>query len=528
MGGVAHLLALARRFAVHGFPAATSSTVTKRDRALVLTLAACRDAGARRRAHRAAGPDARRWPAAGRRPRIAERWPPAKAPRRSKASLPPKARLSRFSGADPGQRFSRSARGHRRSACTRWRRAACRATSSRCWTRPKRHWPIRAAWSSGRPKAASAGSRIGSRRCATTIARRLAEHRAAHRGSLAAASAGRSSCITRTGPPPSRCSRSSCAAGRAGDYRWKPDRWRREGRHDARARSPSSVPGCSAGLLALPVIWWLLRTVPPRPQRIDFPPTRILVGIENKEKTPAKTPWWLTLIRMLAAALVILALAEPVLNPNRETALTGTGPVVLVVDNGWAAAAHWPTRTPHGRPADRRSRRPKPAGDGRADGGTPARRRRCARSRRRALPARPQPPCSRSLSRRTAPAAVAASTRARAAAAKPASSGWPTASTMTTRPALSPTSSRRLPGPAASVVVEVRPGEEALGAARRPWQRRQARGAGAARRRRAAQRRRCMPSRRAGSGWARRRSRSTRATRARSPASTCRSSSGTR
>src|SRR5262249_38154995 len=62
-------------------------------------------------------------------------------------------------------------------------------------------------------------------------------------------------------------------------------------------------------------------------------------------KTPAQTPWWLTLIRMLAAALVILALAEPVLNPNSEKALTGNGPVVLVVDNGWAAAAQWPART---------------------------------------------------------------------------------------------------------------------------------------------------------------------------------------
>jgi hypothetical protein len=99
------------------------------------------------------------------------------------------------------------------------------------------------------------------------------------------------------------------------------------------------------GLLALPLIWWLLRAIPPSPQRIAFPPTRILVGIENREKTPAKTPWWLTLIRMAAAALVIVALAEPVLNPNRETALTGSGPVVLVVDNGWPAAPQWSQRT---------------------------------------------------------------------------------------------------------------------------------------------------------------------------------------
>ena len=59
-------------------------------------------------------------------------------------------------------------------------------------------------------------------------------------------------------------------------------------------------PWLLAGLIALPVIWWLLRTIPPRPRRLEFPPTRILVGIENREKTPAQTPWWLTLIRMLA------------------------------------------------------------------------------------------------------------------------------------------------------------------------------------------------------------------------------------
>lgn len=104
-------------------------------------------------------------------------------------------------------------------------------------------------------------------------------------------------------------------------------------------------PWLLAGLAALPLIYWLLKTVPPRPKQVEFPATRILVGLENEEKTPAKTPWWLLLIRLLAAALVILALAEPVLNPARDRALTGTGPVVLVIDNGWAAAAGWARRT---------------------------------------------------------------------------------------------------------------------------------------------------------------------------------------
>lgn len=85
-------------------------------------------------------------------------------------------------------------------------------------------------------------------------------------------------------------------------------------------------PWLLGALAALPVIYWLLRTVPPRPRQIAFPATRILVGIENKEKTPAKTPWWLTLLRMLAATLIIGALAEPVLNPSREKALKGKAP----------------------------------------------------------------------------------------------------------------------------------------------------------------------------------------------------------
>jgi len=103
-------------------------------------------------------------------------------------------------------------------------------------------------------------------------------------------------------------------------------------------------PWLLGALAALPVIYWLLRTVPPRPRQITFPPTRILVGLENQEKTPAKSPWWLTLIRLLAATLIILALAEPVLNPSREAALAGKGPVAIVVDNGWAAASQWNVR----------------------------------------------------------------------------------------------------------------------------------------------------------------------------------------
>jgi hypothetical protein len=102
-------------------------------------------------------------------------------------------------------------------------------------------------------------------------------------------------------------------------------------------------PWILAALAALPAIWWLLRFTPPSPHVVVFPPTRLLKDLKTTEETPAHSPWWLTALRMLLAALIILALARPVLNPDRQT-FSGTGPLVLIIDNGWASAAHWPER----------------------------------------------------------------------------------------------------------------------------------------------------------------------------------------
>ena len=102
-------------------------------------------------------------------------------------------------------------------------------------------------------------------------------------------------------------------------------------------------PWVLAALAALPAIWWLLRLTPPTPQLVVFPPTRLLKDLKTTEETPAHSPWWLTALRMLLAALLILALARPVLNPERQS-FAGSGPLLLVIDNGWASAAHWAER----------------------------------------------------------------------------------------------------------------------------------------------------------------------------------------
>jgi hypothetical protein len=102
------------------------------------------------------------------------------------------------------------------------------------------------------------------------------------------------------------------------------------------------APWVLAALVLLPVIWWLLRVLPPAPKLVRFPPVRLLFGLSGKEETPAKTPPWLIALRLALAALLIVGLAEPRLNP--ETGLDGHGPLILVVDDGWAAARRWERR----------------------------------------------------------------------------------------------------------------------------------------------------------------------------------------
>ena len=103
-----------------------------------------------------------------------------------------------------------------------------------------------------------------------------------------------------------------------------------------------AVPWALTGLLALPVIWLLLKLTPPMPTTIRFPPVRLLFGLGTREESAAKTPLWLLIVRLVLAALVILAAAHPLL--NADTRLTGKGPLIVLIDDGWAAASNWPAR----------------------------------------------------------------------------------------------------------------------------------------------------------------------------------------
>ncbi|MFA8443368.1 DUF4159 domain-containing protein [Yoonia sp.] len=103
-----------------------------------------------------------------------------------------------------------------------------------------------------------------------------------------------------------------------------------------------AAPWLLLGLIALPILWILLRAVPPAPIKRRFPGVALLLGLTDDENQTDRTPWWLLLLRILAVAAAIIGFAGPVLNP--QNAREGSGDLVIVLDGSWAGAPTWQAR----------------------------------------------------------------------------------------------------------------------------------------------------------------------------------------
>ena len=102
------------------------------------------------------------------------------------------------------------------------------------------------------------------------------------------------------------------------------------------------APWILLGLIILPLLWLLLRAVPPAPVRRRFPGVALLLGLTDADSQSDRTPWWLLLLRLLAIAGVIIGFASPVLNPQVER--VGDGPLLVLIDGTWADARDWQRR----------------------------------------------------------------------------------------------------------------------------------------------------------------------------------------
>ena len=116
-----------------------------------------------------------------------------------------------------------------------------------------------------------------------------------------------------------------------------------------------AAPAVLAALIGLVGLYFLLRVTPPRPRRAIFPPLRLLLGLDPNETTPARTPWPILALRLAIGALIILAMAEPLW--NSLAALSGSGPLLILIDDGLAAAPTWDKRIDFARERARRAAR---------------------------------------------------------------------------------------------------------------------------------------------------------------------------
>ena len=103
-----------------------------------------------------------------------------------------------------------------------------------------------------------------------------------------------------------------------------------------------AAPAVLAALAGLIALYFLLRVTPPSPRRTLFPPLRLLIGLDPKETTPSRTPWPILALRLAIGATIIFAMAGPLW--NSVAALFGSGPLLVVIDDGWPAAPTWDKR----------------------------------------------------------------------------------------------------------------------------------------------------------------------------------------
>ncbi|OYU78361.1 MAG: hypothetical protein CFE32_01890 [Alphaproteobacteria bacterium PA3] len=99
-----------------------------------------------------------------------------------------------------------------------------------------------------------------------------------------------------------------------------------------------TTPLALLALAALPLIWLVIRALPPAPREQVFPPTALLAKLPNTEETPKKTPPWLAWFRVIALSLLVLGFAGPVLNP---VTTPDARPLLIVLDDGWTSAPAW-------------------------------------------------------------------------------------------------------------------------------------------------------------------------------------------
>ena len=89
-------------------------------------------------------------------------------------------------------------------------------------------------------------------------------------------------------------------------------------------------------LIGLPVLWVILRALPPRPKTHVFAAVPLLLGLHDQEVDKNKTPLWLIVLRSLIVVLIVVGLAQPRWAPDGPQRTQDR--ILIFIDGGWAQA----------------------------------------------------------------------------------------------------------------------------------------------------------------------------------------------
>jgi hypothetical protein len=96
-------------------------------------------------------------------------------------------------------------------------------------------------------------------------------------------------------------------------------------------------------LLSLPLLWLIIRNLPPPAATIRFPAFFLLPQIGNASRISKKSPLWLLLFRILLAAIIIFLFSRPYLKPDAEGYnVNSSSNLLIVIDDSFSAAQYWP------------------------------------------------------------------------------------------------------------------------------------------------------------------------------------------
>jgi len=94
-------------------------------------------------------------------------------------------------------------------------------------------------------------------------------------------------------------------------------------------------------LLAVPMLWWLLRLIPPDAVRRRFPSLRLLQNLPRLRPQTAFTPFWLLILRGIIMLLFVFAFAAPIWSDGDMDLPPPDQPIILLFDNCWAAVPNF-------------------------------------------------------------------------------------------------------------------------------------------------------------------------------------------